>query len=196
MCGPLACLAGGSVRRSVSYQGGRLLGYLILGALAGWLGGELIQHYMSGPYSLITVGFTTGYLIFFARILWLGKAPTLGNKGVKALLLKLMPGLRNDERLPFSSFGVGLLTATLPCGWLHVFVLGAALSGNVFWGALILVSFWAGAVPVLWWGPSLFHGFLKREPLRKGMSLVMVALAFGVIFYRSYGSFTSQVQCH
>src|SRR5690606_10362020 len=44
---------------------------------------------------------------------------------------------------------LGLLSALLPCGWLYAFVLGAAATGSALAGALVLLTFWSGTVPIL-----------------------------------------------
>jgi len=43
----------------------------------------------------------------------------------------------------------GLLTTLLPCGWLYAFVATAAAAGSAAGGALVMLAFWAGTLPVL-----------------------------------------------
>lgn len=54
----------------------------------------------------------------------------------------VMPPLRR-------AVAVGLATPLLPCGWLWAFALVAAGTGSVALGSLVMLSFWAGTVPVL-----------------------------------------------
>ena len=44
---------------------------------------------------------------------------------------------------------IGLATPLLPCGWLWAFALVAAGTGSPLAGAVVMVAFWAGTVPVL-----------------------------------------------
>jgi len=44
---------------------------------------------------------------------------------------------------------LGAATALLPCGWLYAFVVAAAGSGSAARGALVLLAFFLGTVPLL-----------------------------------------------
>ncbi len=65
-----------------------------------------------------------------------------------AQLLRLRP-IVFKLPLPLRGLSVGLLTALLPCGWLYLFALLAAGTGSIATGALVMVSFWIGSVPLL-----------------------------------------------
>lgn len=84
--------------------------------------------------------------------------------GVARWLASLRPYVM---RLPLSARGlvVGLLTALLPCGWLYLFALVAAGTGNAWVGSLVMASFWLGSVPVLVGvvaGSALLSGQFRR----------------------------------
>lgn len=65
-----------------------------------------------------------------------------------AQLLRLRP-IVFKLPLPLRGLSVGLLTALLPCGWLYLFALLAAGTGSIATGALVMVAFWIGSVPLL-----------------------------------------------
>jgi sulfite exporter TauE/SafE len=44
---------------------------------------------------------------------------------------------------------IGLLTGALPCGWLYGFAVTAAGTGSALAGALLMIVFWAGTLPVM-----------------------------------------------
>jgi uncharacterized protein len=79
-------------------------------------------------------------------------------------ILKLRPTI---FKLPLQIRGlvVGLLTALLPCGWLYLFALLAAGTGSIQLGALVMVAFWLGSIPLLVGlvaGSQLFGAQAKR----------------------------------
>jgi sulfite exporter TauE/SafE len=152
MCGPLVTFYAGSERgpsTHLAYNGGRLLAYAALGAIAGGIGaavdlaGDAAQ--VQGVAALLAGGFI---------VVWGGLA-LLRALGVR------IPWARTDaappERLiklrrkpPVARAGLlGLLSAALPCGWLYAFVAAAAGTGSALAGAAVMATFWLGTVPML-----------------------------------------------
>jgi len=76
---------------------------------------------------------------------------------------------------------LGLLTAALPCGWLYAFVLAAAGTGGAAGGALLMVAFWIGTVPMLAGVAALARPLAARlgrhRPLITAAALVVLGLA-------------------
>lgn len=164
MCGPLAIFASGAgqslptgqvVIRAGLYHLGRLLTYLIAGAIAGAIG------------SLVDAGGTAlGFQLAAARVVglamialgvvklterwWRRSATGSGPRPsrIGGLLAKLRPLI---FRLPPSGRALvtGLLTTLLPCGWLYLFALIAAGTGSMLTGPLVMFAFWLGTVPAL-----------------------------------------------
>ncbi len=161
MCGGLVAFYAGTdassgLRRMVShgvYNGGRLLGYLLLGTAAGAVGAALD---------------VAGSLAGFQRVAMLAAGVTMIAWGIVALLQirgfnlfrhsgdgPLQRRIRRafavaSRKPPVVRAGtVGLLSALLPCGWLWAFVVTAAGTGSAGGGALVMAAFWAGTVPVL-----------------------------------------------
>lgn len=150
MCGPLVLVAGGcsGVRRSVPlYQTGRLLAYVALGALAGSLGMALdlgagrllgVGHIATviASATMVVVG-----LIGVARYFgWIRTAPSAAAWTTR--LVKLGGPRRR-------AFGLGSLSALMPCGLLYSFALVAAGLADPVRGGLALAAFWLGTLPAL-----------------------------------------------
>lgn len=163
MCGPLAIWASGGgdrvnrgtlITSTSLYHIGRLTTYTLAGAVAGLIG------------SVIDLGGNTlGIQIAAARVvgglmiligvwklwsMWSGKSKpaALAPSAVGKVLVKLRPYI---FRLPIAGrgFATGLLTTLLPCGWLYLFALIAAGTGNPLKGAIVMAAFWLGSVPAL-----------------------------------------------
>ncbi len=169
MCGAVAAVAtqrgassGASVfARHGLYQLGRLVAYLVLGALAGQVGAWL--NVWSSGTGWQRLG---AWVSFVVMALW---AVTVIAPSVTAWWRQRRPDVASSRlaggtrvggfsrvvalaaRLP-SSLRAGLLglaTGLLPCGWLYGFVAMAVGTGSALSGALLLGAFWLGAVPVL-----------------------------------------------
>lgn len=141
--------AGGGLRRLggallLPYHGGRLVGYALLGALAGAAGG--LASAASGWRGLLAIplglaavlclSFAVGGRIHGPRLAgtaWLGRR-----------LRWLLDGGSVGRGLL-----LGLLLSGLPCGLLYGALAGAAASGSALAGALAMGAFVLGTVPAL-----------------------------------------------
>jgi sulfite exporter TauE/SafE len=137
----------------VAYHGARLVGYALLGAVAGSVGAAL------------NLG---GSLVGVQRVASIAAGATIAVLGA-VMLLRIagariphvtMPGLfvrmfQSAQRRaagwpPMSrSAAIGAVTPLLPCGWLYAFVAIAAGAGSALGGALLMSAFWIGTVPAL-----------------------------------------------
>jgi sulfite exporter TauE/SafE len=162
MCGAFVAFAIGvgdpAVRQSRAlllalYQGGRLVTYGALGALAGLVGAGVD---LSGRL----VGLQRAAAVLAgAMMVAFGLLALLQLAGVRMALLRMPAGLtamisavhRRALRRspPVRALATGLLTTLLPCGWLWAFVITAAGTGSGLAGALLMAAFWAGTLPML-----------------------------------------------
>ena len=208
MCGPLVALhhgsgaARGDRRRKIAlHQLGRATGYAGLGALAGGVGG-LID--VAG--AALAVQRAAMLLSAAALALWAGALATSALRSARrrrsAERSEQTSG-RADHRAPSSSraaasahlfqrglvqlrarpparraFGLGLLHAILPCGWLWAFVALAAGTGSPLLGATTMLVFWLGGLPALLGVAVLAAPLLAR--LRPRWPLVTAALVLGL----------------
>lgn len=126
----------------IQYHLARLLGYLVLGSIAGLLGSTLIGQIWTGPWSWAGAILVAIMMFFSAIRAWKGRSfhlpiPTVW-QGKMGSWISKAPAL-----------GVGLASALLPCGWLYTFVLAAVASGGTLQGISILFAFWLGTLPAL-----------------------------------------------
>jgi sulfite exporter TauE/SafE len=170
MCGGFATPAAGATgrraawRSTAAYQGGRLLGYLGLGAAAGLLGAGLdaaggallgLQRAAALLTGIALVAMAivslwprrgiagSGSPAAGDRLIALGSAPSCTPRHRRWLVGQLRRGGS------LGAAAVGLGSALLPCGWLWGYVLVAAATGAVLPAAAVMLAFWAGGVPAL-----------------------------------------------
>lgn len=161
MCGGLVAFYAGTdasrgMRRLLShaaYNGGRLIGYLVLGAAAGAIGAALdiagslagLQRVAMRAAGVLMIAWGVGALLQLRgfRVLRLAGDGAIGRRLRRALAVA-------TRRPPVArGAAVGLLTALLPCGWLWAFVVTAAGTGSAPAGVAVMAAFWVGTVPIL-----------------------------------------------
>jgi len=136
-----------------AYNGGRLITYAILGAIAGSIGAALdlggAQVGIARTAMLVAGAVMIGFgLIAFLRL----RGVRLPHAPVPARWRALIArGQRFALGKPpvVRALTIGLLTTLLPCGWLYVFAAYAASTGSAATGALTMAVFWLGTLPVL-----------------------------------------------
>jgi sulfite exporter TauE/SafE len=157
MCGGLACFVAGdthAARATTAYNGGRLIAYAILGAIAGTVGAGFDQ-----AGSIVGIARPAAIVAGVLMIVW-GGVTALTAAGVHVGLPRILPAgtqraigtvMRNmRDRSPMQrGLTLGLLTPLLPCGWLYAFVMTAAATGSAPRGAFVMAVFWAGTVPAM-----------------------------------------------
>ncbi|MEZ6019802.1 MAG: sulfite exporter TauE/SafE family protein [Planctomycetota bacterium] len=158
MCGPLVVLAmrdqeGKALRQTAAYHGGRMLSYLVLGALAGALGGALNLGGGLLGFQKLALQASAVFLIVFG-LLQLAKARgwwrrSSGKPGLLARLYYRWHARTRRLSPAKASLSLGLLSSFLPCGWLYAFAAVAAGSGSLLGGLVVMAAFWLGSVPLL-----------------------------------------------
>jgi len=164
MCGPLAIWScGGTENHSRKklwllgslYHGGRLVTYVVAGAVAGMVGSVVDWGGEAVGIQLAAARAVGGIMIFLGVLQLLSQLGILQRRkvgtsttGVGRVLAYLRPRV---VRLPFSGRALltGMLTTLLPCGWLYLFAMFAAGSGSVQRAVLIMAAFWVGTLPAL-----------------------------------------------
>ena len=169
MCGGIVVATARGPWAWAAYHLGRLAGYLVLGALAGHLGGKLLSLSMESRWiGLGAAGALGSGLILAGAQVWRGRLPH-----VRLMPSRVLGALYARAR--GNAVLSGLLTALLPCGWLHVFVLGAASTRGACAGAALLMLFWLGTLPALTAAPWLVERIL-RPAARRAPRLAAVLL--------------------
>jgi len=170
------------------FNGGRLVGYGLLGGLAALLlggAGEMLAVPMWGRWlrlltALMIALIGLRYLFGWRALDWLEKA----GGGVWARVSPLaaraaaMPGWTGRLVL-------GLCWGLLPCGLVYTLLLTAAATGAFGSGALTMLAFGAGTLPAmlgLTLASPLLSAFLADRWTRRLIGLALVLLAVWAVF--------------
>jgi sulfite exporter TauE/SafE len=145
MCGGFVMAAGGP--RAWLFHLGRLAGYAVLGAVAGLLGAALdLGGAAAGLRQLRLV--VSGTLLLAFGLAFLGLVPRRwlepGAGGAAALIARARRA--SGRSFPFL---LGLPIGLLPCGLLYPMYAAAAGTGSAPGGAMLLLVFGLGTVPLL-----------------------------------------------
>lgn len=171
--------------RLIQYNLGRLIAYTTLGALAGLVGSAIdLGGAVAGVQRFAAIGAAVISLAFGLSLV----SRSMGRKHWTIPLPRPIRSVaavafRAADRMPLSArpLAIGLATGLLPCGWLWVFVATAAGTANIASGAVVMMAFWLGTLPVmvaLGAGLQRFFGAAgRRLPLSAAIALVLVSIA-------------------
>ncbi|MDP2359575.1 MAG: sulfite exporter TauE/SafE family protein [bacterium] len=164
-----------------AYSGGRLLTYALLGVAAGILGRALD---LAGAAAGLQRGAAVAAGLLM--MLW-GLVMLLQVKGLRISthlppvfqrLVQEALGQLGDKPPVVKALVLGLLSTLLPCGWLYAFAITAAGTGDPVAGALVMVAFWLGTLPVLLtlgMGVQAMAGPLRRHlPVISALLLMVI----------------------
>lgn len=166
----------------LAYSFGRVLTYMTLGAMFGYLGGVVTFNNTTNGILWIV----TGIAMVLAGLSLLGKVKFLTliehsflksswyQESFKSLL-------RNQSLLSF--FLLGMLNGLLPCGLVYSFAIIAASTASPLYGAFVMFIFGVSTIPALF-SLGFFVGLFKQASFRN----IMIRLA--AISVLLYGAFT------
>lgn len=182
--GSLFSAAADSGVRVFAFNAGRIAAYAAAGAFAGLVGSvpALINlasvqtaAYWLANLMLVALGLTL-------MNLWhgLSRIESLGQfawRRVQPLMRRLLP-----VRTPWQALALGTLWGWVPCGLVYSVLMTALLTGSVSQGALVMLAFGLGTLPLLFSmgiaGASL-RPWLQRPAVRAIAGLIV--LAFGLL---------------
>ena len=187
MCGPIAFMLPVDHKQPVKklgqvtiYHIGRLLAYGIIGLLFGLIGKGL---YLFGVQQKLSIAI--GVIMI---ILVLLPYKYLSRLSVARPVYKFVGKIKNwlgeslKSKSPDTFLTIGFLNGFLPCGLVYMALLGAIASGDPATGALYMVIFGLGTVPLMtatvYFG-SLLKGSLRQQ-IRKVIPVFIVII--GVLF--------------
>lgn len=183
MCGGLATAACDRPSSSALYHIGRLGTYAALGALAGGAGRALpgpawVPLVVAGVFLAVFAAKLAGWsprLPAPARDL-LGRASALSAVGARALR---RPG-------PWGRLLFGAVNGLLPCGLVWAALSMPVASGSAGAGALTMIAFGLGTVPVLAAATVGLRRATARSPRgRLALGLTVFALGLGALAWRA-----------
>lgn len=201
MCGPLVLAfsgAGKGVAGRLAYQGSRLLVYMVLGAIAGFMGRSLalfgIERWVSiAAAGAIVIG------LFMNR--YFGAGGSWWSRHLLHFRLQYLPTLRPGSLMASSVYGA--INGLLPCGLVYVACAAAGTTAGPVSGAVYLLCFGLGTAPILL-GLSLSRGLSQRaipmslrlrlralspvSVLLVSVLLVLRGLALGIPYISPVGS--------
>ena len=183
MCGGIATgLAAQSPRGGLptafALNGGRVLGYVLAGAIVGGFGGGLLALARSeGLATTLRVAMGVVLVLVALRLLWplrlgaLGKAGAWLWRGLQPVQARLLP-----KAGPWRPWVQGLFWGWLPCGLSTTVLAAAWLEASALHGALLMLAFgigtWATMIPLTWSGARL-GGLLARRGWRIAAAAVV-----------------------
>ncbi len=137
----------------LAYNGGRLVTYLGLGAVAGTVGRALdLAGSAVGVAHIAAVATAAALLV--SGIVALVPKPAfvrLGRGPSRGLASRLTPLFQRFRSKPphVRALVLGLSSTLLPCGWLYAFAALAASTGGALDGAWLMAAFWLGSLPIM-----------------------------------------------
>ena len=163
---------------SAAYNGGRVVSYTAVGAVCGALG-AVITYTPNIKSMVFTVA---GALVLLIGLRMAGILPGLRPSETE------LPGAcslnaRTRRRFAGQPLIIGLLTGVMPCGALSAMWLYAMSSGSAVRGALVMLVFSLGTVPLLFLFGAL-QSFLPRGWMKyivKGSAVLVVALGLSML---------------
>ena len=163
---------------SAAYNGGRVVSYTAVGAVCGALG-AVITYTPNIKSMVFTVA---GALVLLIGLRMAGILPGLRPSETE------LPGAcslnaRTRRRFAGQPLIIGLLTGVMPCGALSAMWLYAMSSGSAVRGALVMLVFSLGTVPLLFLFGAL-QLFLPRGWMKyivKGSAVLVVTLGLSML---------------
>ena len=175
MCGGIlfsqtvAAEGSGAVPPALAYNGGRVLGYMAQGGLIGAIGSVLS----------VSSGFMSGITIFAGLFMILRGLNMVGFKLFRKYLHIPWPKLSIPAKAN-APFLTGLFNSLMPCGPLQTMQLYTLGTGSAWQGALAMLAFSLGTLPLmLFLGTmtSLFNKSLTKRILQlSGVLIIMLGL--------------------
>jgi len=167
------------------YNFGRVLSYVIFGALFG-LAGELLSKSLEFGLFENVLRMLSGLLMVMVGFYiagWSSSIQILERIGSK-LWVKIQPITKKllPIKNPKSAIIIGLLWGWMPCGLIYGALGFAILSASAFNGSMVMLAFGIGTLPSLFLmaGLSTQLGYLTKQPLIRKTSGALIIL-LGVV---------------
>lgn len=165
-----------------AYNGGRIISYVAAGALAGGVG-AWATHWASVRHAQLGLQILAGFFMILLGLYLAGWWPVLSRleraggvvwRRIEPLGRRLLP-----VRTTVQALGVGLVWGWLPCGLVYSVLIWALSAGGTLNGALLLLCFGLGTLPML-----LAMGALATTlaPFVRGPTLRLWAGALVIVF--------------
>jgi len=164
------------------YSAGRIISYMFIGALFGYLGSAIGFSLMAKGVLFIIIGVT----MVFIGLSLSGKLKFLTliehSLAQSSLFKKLFKRVIQSKSLP-SFLYMGILNGLIPCGLVYFFATASIASGSAFMGAIVMLVFGLATVPTLF-VVGMLSSFISQMSWRK------YALSMAAIIISLYGIYT------
>ena len=166
------------------YSLGRIVSYMFIGALFGYLGSQISFSMTSKGVLFIIVGI----LMILIGISLSGKLKFLTviehSLAQSRIFKKLFKSVIQSKSL-VSFFYMGILNGLIPCGLVYFFATAAIASGSAAMGAVVMLVFGLATVPALFI-LGMISGFISQMSWRK---YVLTVAAVIISLYGLYTGF-------
>lgn len=136
----------------LSYNLGRLLSYVIAGAIMGGIGmllaelmpiqiAQRVLLFIAGTFMVLLGLYLSGWWMILSRVERMGSV--LWRK-IEPYGRKLMP-----VHTPLQALGIGMIWGWVPCGLVYTMLINAVSSGGAVEGAALMFAFALGTLPNL-----------------------------------------------
>jgi sulfite exporter TauE/SafE/copper chaperone CopZ len=166
----------------LSFNGGRIIGFFLLGGLLGMIGG----FFQPSPIALGILTIIAGMVMLFLGLQLTGLFPALSRYqfALPASIARHL-GLGEASTRTYTHRGaavLGLLTFFLPCGFTQTMQLAAVASGSFLSGGFIMAFFALGTAPGLLSVGALSSFIRERSRmLLNVIAVIVTVLALGAI---------------
>ena len=187
MCGGLVTATCDKSNDVFRYQIGRLLGYLTLGCLAGFVGNYLNVKNVHPLVSILPAFFIGILFIFWGFQNYRGKKAELpAPKILGHLYTKLWFKFVQKNTNFTKAFFTGLISIFLPCGLLYGVVLGTLSLEHTHEALFSMFFFWLGTVPSMVVAPGIVQKIIRpfKSKLPKTYALSLIAIGLMTISLR------------
>jgi cytochrome c biogenesis protein CcdA len=154
--GPVFVATGDGISKAwrilLPFSLGRITGYTLLGAFAGWVG-LLVQDWIASPWVRWVLGGAT--ILVALSLLWRRRSKPVGCTSTASSAKVEFGAEKRPPLLPGGLFLMGTGMALNPCAPLTSVILAAATTASALSGLVLGASFGLGAVAV----PTLIFAF-------------------------------------
>lgn len=181
------------VWRLLPYNLGRVGTYVLLGALAGGLGGVVLGAAAWLPLVRALYVVANLFLLLLAATIAFRVDPWASvQRAAIGAFGRLAPavGRLAARDAAAARFATGMLWGLVPCGLVYGVIPVALFAGGPAQGALVMAAFGAGTLPNLLAAGVLLgrlRGWLDRRAVRYGAALLLAAFALAGLYRALYG---------
>ena len=200
MCGGLVMAFTHNKQTNILYQMGRLIGYILIGGLASFLGETIREYFQSSELTLLTTAFMSFLLLYWGIKIYFKERLKLELPNFFGQFTKKFYSLANSNKIKSDNLRsslIGFLSIFLPCGFLYGVVLVIASFNSPILGITSMITFWLGTVPAISFAPEILKKVLipikNKAPVLSSISLIFLGIS--TISTRVYSYYTTG-SCH